>query len=101
MTSVISDVRRRRLLVAAAVVIPFALWSAYLYVSREANVSGTDTYDMWALILSALVGGSMVYLLPVERRLKVAWSLTFVPTVAIAMGFYAFWFLAAVFGEAL
>ena len=84
-----------------AVATPLAVFSAYLIFSRLPSQHVSPDWDFAGAAASALAGAPFVATLPAEPRHRVAWTCLYVPVAGGLLFVYAFWLLAAVFGEGL
>ena len=82
-----------------AVVVPFALFSAYLFFTRWPSRLDSGTTDWVALGASCLSGAAFIALLPVQRVLRTVLAIVYVPLSGVLLFFYGFYFVGMVFGD--
>jgi hypothetical protein len=84
-----------------ALVVPFVLETAYLWLSRWPSSRFTSGSDFGCFALSTLVGAAFILRLPLRPSRRALALLAYVPLVGTALFFYCFMFLAIAFGEGL
>jgi hypothetical protein len=88
-------------LLVGAVVAPFSVISAYLFFTRWLSYRSTPSSDYAGLTVSVLAGAVFVAILPIRPIKRVLSLLPYVPLLAMVLFFYAFWFIAVIFDDAL
>jgi len=83
------------------VLLPVALMSAYLYVSRRFYLAGGALADYIAIGVAIAGGAWVLWAAALDRQRRINIMLVYVPAVAVALFFWSFWFIAAVFREGL
>ncbi len=83
----------------AAIVLPFAVLSAYLFFSRWPSYRFTTFSDYAGLVASVLVGVAFVATMPVRTQVRALSLLIYVPVLCVLLFFYCLLFVGVVFGE--
>ena len=86
---------------AGAVIVPLAIFSAYLLFSRGPKHFDSAVADWAALGISTLAGTAFVALLPVRVPLRAVFVLIYVPLCGTLLFYYCFLFVGMVFGDSL
>jgi hypothetical protein len=82
---------------AAAVLLPFALESLYLFFSRWPSNHNTEFSDLAGSIISLLLGASFIVLLPIRLRWRLISVVLYVPLMLSMLSVHAFAFVVTVF----
>ena len=87
------------MLVAGAVVGPFAVMSLYLLFSRWPTRWFTGSSDYVAISVSALLAAPLIWLMPLRPLLRIAVALVVATILSVLLFLYSFYFVGAVFGD--
>jgi SNF family Na+-dependent transporter len=98
---VIAAGRRRGLLIAGAIVLPFALISAYLLIAEYAHGRYGEAAGYLALGLAAASGAACVWHLFSRIGARIAATLVFFATCCGWLILYSLYFVCGVFGDCL
>lgn len=90
---------RAPMLVAAAVVGPFAVMSLYLFFSRWPTRWFTGSSDYVAIPVSALLAAALIWLVPLRPLVRIAVALVAATLLWGLLFLYSFYFVGAVFGD--
>src|SRR5690242_9332242 len=83
----------------AAVVLPFALMSVYLLLSRWPSRWFTTLSDYAAGAVSLLAGSALIATLPISREVRLLLLLFYVPMLCFLLFLYGLQFVGMVFGD--
>jgi len=86
---------------AAAALSPFVLTSAYLFLSRWPSYRFTVLSDYVGLGLPVLVGAVFIAILPLRAHVRILSVVIYVPVISALLVYFALWFIAVVFHDAL
>jgi len=87
------------MLVAGAVVGPFAVMSLYLFFSRWPTRWFTGSSDYVAISVSALLAAVLIWQMPLRPLVRFALALVAATLLAGLLFLYSFYFVGAVFGD--
>ena len=85
----------------AAVLLPFAVESIYLFFSRWSSYHFTAFSDWAGSIVSIIVGAAFIGFLPLQARWRVISLVIYVPVFFALLAFYDLMFIAIVFHDGL
>jgi hypothetical protein len=87
--------------VVAAMLLPFAVESAYVLLSRRPSSRFTATSDFAAFALSILIGAVFIWTLRLRLSRRVLALLLYIPVVAGSLFLYLLMLGAVFFGDGL
>lgn len=85
----------------AAALLPFLIDAICLYFSRWPKKWDTGTSDVFSLAISLGVGAALLAALPCRTGFKALLLILYVPIIGILLFYFAFFFVALVFKDAI
>ena len=86
--------------ITGALLVPFALLSAYFLLAGPSGVRVLN-FDFPVLTLSVFAGAACLAVLPVEPFLRLLWFMVYFPIFVCLAIMYSLLFACAVFGDCL
>jgi hypothetical protein len=86
---------------AAAILAPFAVISAYLWVEYHFGLNNQKVWDWASIAVSVALGSFCYWQLPISVAKRVWWSIALAPATFVALLFYTMFFVCIVFGDCL
>lgn len=93
--------KRFALSLFGALLLPIAVLSLYLLLTRWPSYQFTATSDFGALVFSVLLGATLIATLPIRPLHRAASLVVYIPLFSISLFYYTFLFIAVILNDAL
>jgi hypothetical protein len=89
------------LLVLGIICCPLLLCSAFIALSRCLPPFPSGAVEVFGLTVSVVSGLPFIFALPIPKKVRIALSVVYVPTVFVLIMFYTLEFVCSVYGDCL